>query len=116
GAEPAMDLTVDIVGTYNGPFMSMGGGGGSTSLDPIRAEVTRVSDTEASIRLTEPSFGFLTPVTIPVTMTSRTAFTAGGGTIDGVEVSGGTGTLTGNTLTMTFTNSNGDSVTYTGTK
>ncbi|MEM8586230.1 MAG: hypothetical protein AAGF87_18290 [Bacteroidota bacterium] len=113
GAEPAMDLTVQAVGSYSGDLEITSAGGNIGAFQPDEtAAVTKVSNTEISIAMLTND-DFWDPLTIRATMSSETAFTFENVSWEGFTF-GGSGVISGNTMTLTF--NNGGTGTYVGTK
>ncbi|MEM6879547.1 MAG: hypothetical protein AAF544_13355 [Bacteroidota bacterium] len=101
GAEPSMDLTTQIVGTYQGSI-NVEGDPGILGI-PTPATITRVSNTEISV-LTVTTSSIFDEMRFNATMTSATAFTASNIMWEDATFSA-TGTLSGDDLTITFTGS-----------
>ncbi|MEM8585893.1 MAG: hypothetical protein AAGF87_16570 [Bacteroidota bacterium] len=111
GPGPDTDLTTQIVGSYTGTFVETDDDGESTTLTDVTAQVQRVSDDMIMIALTFDG----DTETFNATMTSATAFTVPAFDASGVMTMG-SGALSGSNLTITLTDADDFSFSYTGTR
>ncbi|MEL6392052.1 MAG: hypothetical protein AAFO91_03345 [Bacteroidota bacterium] len=110
----SMDLTADVVGTYNNQLYVDNIDGILELEGDTRVVITKVSDTEISVNITFPTDPDLLPISFNAMMSSRSAFTIASFDIFQGVTATGSGTFMSDVLVINLTDSESDTYRITG--